>query len=217
MAAHVPLRIVIVEDQVMFREIIRKVCVEEFGHEVVGEAGDGSSGLRVILASAPDLVLLDLSLPDMDGLAVIEVLRKALSKSRIIAISSARGSYTLFQLERASIDGFVDKASNSLANLREAIQTVGSGRRYFSAMFSRAREARLADPSSFDKVLSDRERDVLGLIGMSLDDREIATRLEIAPKTAEALRARIMAKLDLHSTPKLIRFAIANGFTQLGT
>ena len=65
-------------------------------------------------------------------------------------------------------------------------------------------------------AFSERERDVLGLIGLSLDDREIASRLEIAPKTAESLRARIMAKLNVHSTPKLIRFAISNGFTQLG-
>jgi DNA-binding NarL/FixJ family response regulator len=214
MPAHVPLRIVVVEDQVMFREIIRKVCVEEFGHEVVGEACDGRSGLREILAQAPDLVLLDLNLPDIDGFAVIDLLRQAQSKARIIAISAARGSYTLYQLEQASIDGFVDKASNSLANLREAIQTVGSGRKYFSSVLAREREARLADPASFDKVLSDRERSVLALIGRSLDDREIASRLRIAPKTAESFRTRIMAKLNLHSTPKLIRFAISNGFTR---
>jgi DNA-binding NarL/FixJ family response regulator len=215
MVAHVPLRIVIVEDHVMFREIIRKLCVEEFGHQVVGEAGDGRSGIRKILEASPDLVLLDLNLPDIDGFGVIDVLHKALSKSRIIAISVAHGSYLLYQLERASIDGFVDKASNSLATLREAIQTVGSGRRYFSAVFAKARAARLADPASFEKVLSDRERHVLGLIGLSLDDREIASRLRITPKTAESFRARIMAKLNVHSTPKLIRFAIANGFTPL--
>jgi DNA-binding NarL/FixJ family response regulator len=169
----------------------------------------------VILAAAPDLVLLDLNLPDIDGFSVIDVLRKAQSKSRIIAISAARGSYTLFQLEHASIDGFVDKASNSLANLREAIQTVGSGKRYFSAIFAKDKEARLADPVSFDKVLSDRERSVLALIGLSLDDSEIASRLRIAPKTAGSFRTRIMAKLNVHSTPKLIRFAISNGFTRI--
>ena len=214
MAAHAPLRIVIVEDQVMFREIMRKVCVEEFGHDVVGEAADGRTGLREALARAPDLVLLDLNLPDLDGFEVIDILRKAKSTARIIAISAARGSYTLYQLEHASIDGFVDKASNSLANLREAIQTVGAGRKYFSSIVARDKEARRADPASFEKVLSERERAVLALIGQSLDDREIASRMGIAPKTAEAFRTRIMAKLNVHGTPKLIRFAIANGFTR---
>jgi DNA-binding NarL/FixJ family response regulator len=210
-----PLRIVIVEDHLMFREIMRKVCVEEFGHDVVGEAEDGSSALSVILSTAPDLVLLDLSLPCLDGFSVIECLRIAGSKARIVVITSAREPYILYRIDRASIDGFVDKSTNSLKHLRDAITAVGSGRRYFSTAFTRAREARLANPASFDKVLSDRERTALGLIGLSLTDREIAEQLKIAPKTASSFRSKIMLKLNVPSTPKLIRFAIENGFTRM--
>jgi DNA-binding NarL/FixJ family response regulator len=210
-----PLRIVIVEDHLMFREIMRKVCVEEFGHDVVGEAEDGSSALSVILSTAPDLVLLDLGLPSMDGFGVIEFLRNAGSKARIIVITSAREPYTLYRVDRAAIDGFVDKSTNSLKHLRDAIAAVGSGRRYFSAAFTRAREARLANPASFDKILSDRERTALGLIGRSLTDHEIAEQLKIAPKTASSFRSKIMLKLNVRGTPKLIRFAIENGFTQM--
>jgi DNA-binding NarL/FixJ family response regulator len=199
----------------MFREIMRKVCVEEFGHNVVGEAEDGSSALRVILSATPDLVLLDLSLPSLDGFGVIEVLRRAGSKARIIIITSAREPYTLYRLERAAVEGFVDKSSNSIETLRDAIAAVGSGRRYFSAAFVKARDTRLANPASFDKVLSDRERTALGLIGLSLTDREIGARLKIAPKTAGSFRSKIMLKLNVRGTPKLIRFAIENGFTRV--
>jgi DNA-binding NarL/FixJ family response regulator len=215
MTAHPRLRIAIVEDHLMFREIIRKICTDDFGHEVVAEAADGNSALRLILGSSPDVVLLDISLPDMDGISVIEVLRKARSATRIIAITSAKGAYTLYRLERAGVDGFVDKGSNSLRDLREAIEAVGAGKRYFSAAFLKARKDRMANPFSFDKVLSDREREALSLIGLSLSDREIGARLKVAPKTAETFRTRLMHKLDLHSTPKLIRFAIENGFTQV--
>lgn len=215
MAPHPRLRIAIVEDHLMFREIIRKICADDFGHEVVAEAADGNSALGAILGSSPDLVLLDISLPDMDGFSVIEVLRKAGSKARIIAITSAKGAFTLYRLERAAVQGFIDKSTSSLKNLREAIEAVGSGRSYFSPAFAKAKAARLADPGSFDKVLSDRERDVLELIGHSLSDEEIGGRLGIMPKTAESFRTKIMNKLDIHSTPKLIRFAIENGFTQV--
>ncbi|MCF7687510.1 MAG: response regulator transcription factor [Cephaloticoccus sp.] len=209
------MRIVIVEDHQMFREVIHKMCVNDFGHQVVGEAGDGATALRVILGEQPDLLLLDLQLPDMDGFTIIETVRKILPKLRIIAITSAQGDYTLYRVERAEIDGFVDKNANSLESLRGAIEMVGRGKRYLAPSFLQAKAKRLANPGSFDKVLSERERVVLGLIGQSCSDDEIAKRLKITAKTSATFRQRIMRKLDMHSTPKLMRFAIENGFTQV--
>jgi len=208
------MRIVVAEDHQMFREVIRKVC-GEFGHEVVGEAEDGPATLRVTLSTEPDLLLLDLNLPGLDGFGVVEVLRKAGLPVRVIALTSARGDYTAFRVDRAGFDGFVDKNTNSLESLRAAIEAVGSGRRYFSKSFVRMNASRKQNPGSFDKVLSDRELSVLELIGGSLSDEEIADRLGINPKTAETHRQRIMDKLNIHGTPKLIRFAIESGFTQM--
>lgn len=210
-----PMRIVIVEDHQMFREVIHKVCVNDFGHEVVGQAGDGASAVRVILSEQPDLLLLDLQLPDTDGFTIIETVRKILPRLRIIAITSARGDYTLFRVDRAGIQGFVDKNANSLDSLREAIEIVASGKTYLAPSFLKARAERQADPGSFDKVLTERERVVLSLIGQSCDDQEIARRLNISPKTASTFRSRIMSKLNVHGTPKLMRFAIDHGFTQV--
>lgn len=209
------MRIVIVEDHQMFREVIHKVCVSDFGHDVVGAAGDGATALKMILEQQPDLLLLDLHLPDMDGFMVIETVRKVLPHLRIIAITSARGDYTLYRVERAGIEGFVDKNANSLDSLREAIEMVAAGKRYLAPSFEQAKARRRADPGSFDKVLTERERVVLAHIGQSLSDDEIAVKLNITVKTAATFRHRIMNKLNLHSTPKLIRFAIDQGFTQV--
>jgi len=208
------MRIVIAEDHQMFREVIRKVCAE-FGHQVVGEAEDGPSTLRAVLGTAPDVLLLDLSLPGLDGFGVVDVLRKAGLAIRVIALTSARGDYTAYRVERAGFDGFVDKNTNSLESLKAAIEAVGAGRTYFSRSYVQMNAARKQNPGSFDKVLSDRELSVLELIGSSLSDEEIAIRLGINPKTAETHRQRIMDKLNIHGTPKLIRFAIENGFTQM--
>ncbi len=209
------MRIVIVEDHQMFREVIRKVCVSDFGYNVVGEAGNGAEALKVILAEQPDLLLLDLHLPDTDGFAIIDTVRKILPDIRIIAITSARGDYTLFRVERAQIQGYVDKNANSLESLREAIEMVSKGKRYLSPSYQEAKARRMANPGSFDKVLTERERVVLALIGESLSDDEIAEKLSISENTASTFRGRIMKKLNLHGTPKLIRFAIDHGFTQV--
>jgi DNA-binding NarL/FixJ family response regulator len=215
MGTRAAMRIVIAEDHEMFREVIRRVCIDDFGCAVVGEAADGPAAIRMVLAAEPELLLLDLNLPAIDGFGVIDVLRRAHSAVRVIALTSARGDYTVFRVERAGFHGFVDKGGNSLANLRAAIEAVAAGRRYFSSAFVQAAAARRADPISFDKVLSERERAVLGLIGGSLSDEEIARQLSIHPKTAETHRQRIMDKLNIHGTPKLIRFAIEQGFTQV--
>jgi DNA-binding NarL/FixJ family response regulator len=209
------MRIAIAEDHHMFREVIRKVCVDEFGYEVVAEAVDGPEAIRVALTTQPDLLLLDLNLPGLDGFAVLEAIRKARCPAKVIAFTSARGDYTVFRIEKAGFDGFVDKGTDSLVQLRLAIESVAKGKRFYSDTFHQAREARLKNPLSFDKVLSDRERECLGLIGGSFSDDEIAVRMGIARRTVSTFRQKIMDKLDVHNAPKLIRFATEHGFTQV--
>lgn len=209
------MRIVIVEDHQMFREVIHKVCTSDFGYQVVGQAGDGATALQVILREQPDLLLLDLQLPDLDGFTIIDTVRKVLPSLRIIAITSARGEYTLYRVERAGIQGYVDKNVNSIDSLHEAIETVADGRKYMSPSFLKARAQRVADPASFDKVLTEREVTVLAMIGRSYSDAEIGERLGISAYTAATFRQRIMKKLNISGTPKLIRYAIERGFTQV--
>lgn len=206
-------RIVIVEDHLMFREVLRKVCVEELRHEVVGEADDGQRAVELVTQTRPDLVLLDLHLPNLDGFGVVEAIRKVAPAIRILVLSSHCDEYTVFRAERLRVQGFVDKNTNSVGALKAAVTTVLEGRVSFSEAFLRVKAARINDPVSFDKLLTDRERTVLALLGEPLADEEIATRLKISQETVEKHRFNLLRKLNLRTTAELIRYAREHGFT----
>ena len=130
----------------------------------------------------------------------------------MIALTSARGGYTLYRIEREGFDGHVDKTSGTLASFREALLATHQGKRYFSPAFVSERTARLLDPNAFDKVLSDRELEVLHWVAQALDDYEIARKMGIRPRTVETFRGRILKKLDIRGTPRLMGFAMRLGF-----
>lgn len=207
------MRIVIVEDHLMFREVLRKVCVQELGHQVVGEADDGERAVEIVARTKPDLLLLDLHLPSLDGFAVVEAVRERAPHVKILVLSSHCDEYTVFRSERAHVQGFVDKNTNSVAMLKSAIGAVAQGRVWFSDVFVKAKAARHRDPRSFDKLLTDRERAVLMLVGLPLSDAEIARELEISEETVEKHRFNILRKLELQTTTELVRYAREHGFT----
>lgn len=206
-------RIVIVEDHLMFRDVLRKVCVEDLRHEVVGETDDGRKAVEIVRATLPDLVLLDLHLPNLDGFGVVDEIRKTAPEARVLVLSSHCDGYTVFRAERARVQGFVDKNTNTVATLKTAIGAVADGRVWFSDAFRGVKAARHRDPHSFDKLLTERERDVLSLVGAPLADRQIAERLKISVETVEKHRFNILRKLGLNSTPDLVRYARDHGFT----
>ncbi len=208
-----PLRIVIAEDQQMFREVLRRVCVREFNHDIVGEAQDGVTAVRIVTEERPHVLLLDIGLPKLDGFAVARAVRQTSPSTLIIAVTAAHHAFTIFRIEREGFDGYIDKGSNSLSTIRAAVDAVTRGQRYYSALFVAERTARLRDPCSFDKVLSDREIEVLSLIGLGLNNEEISVKLGICSRTAETFRHHILRKLKVPGTPKLIRLAIDLGFS----
>jgi two-component system, NarL family, response regulator NreC len=209
------MRIVLAENELMFRDALRLACVENRRHEVVGEASDGEEAVRVVTAAQPEVLLLEIDLPRLDGFAVAETLRQQSRLTQIIAVTAARGSYTVFRIERCNFHGYVDKGTNPLSAVREAIAAAEAGRRYFAPQFTAAREERMRDPKGFDKVLSERELEVLGYIGRSMNDDEIGATLGIAARTVETFRHRILQKLGIAGTPKLIRYALEKGFTPM--
>jgi len=208
-------KIIIVEDHLMIRDVIKKVCSSEFGYTVVGETDSGVQAVDLILKHRPDAVILDLSLPDMDGFNVADRVLKVMPSLRILMLSSHCDDYTLFRVEKSGVHGFIDKNSNTVEILRDALKAIAEGRIYFSQTFQAARMARRSDPRSFIKVLSDWERAILSLIGQGLSDEEIGERLNLSPRTVQTHRSNILRKLDLKGTPKLIAFAVENGFTQI--
>ena len=206
------MRIVIVEDHLLFREILRKLCADELRHEVVGEAGDGESAVELIARVAPDLVLLDLHLPKLDGFGVLDAIRQAAPRLKVLVLSSHCDEYTVFRAERARVQGFVDKNTNTVATLKQAITTVEDGRVWYSDAFKKTKAARHEDPKSFDKLLGDRERDVLVQIGALVALPEIARRLGLSCDTVEKHRSNLLKKLNLASTADLARYARERGF-----
>lgn len=197
----------------MFREAIRKVCERELGHQVVGECGTGAEAIALTRALQPEGLLLDISLPDIDGLTVVDRLNRAGLFPRVLMLSSHCDDYTLFRVEKSGIAGYVDKNANSAVVLGDALQAVAAGHCYYSAVFQAVRERRRQNPQAFTKVLTEWELEILALIGLGLSDEEIAARLELSPRTVQTHRSNLLRKLRISSTPKLMRFAIENGFT----
>ena len=185
------------------------------GCRVVGEAGTGRNAKRVIGVTKPDLVVLDLHLPDGDGFEVAEFIRIRLPDCRILMISSHCDDYTLLLIERSGAHGFVDKNSQSIKMVGQAIRAVARGKAWFSPAYEEARLARATDPANFAKLLSERECTVLSLIGLSRTNKEIAGRLGITPLTAQTHRNHIMRKLGVSRSAKLIQFAYAHGFVRV--
>lgn len=206
-------RLVLIEDHALFLDTLQRFCAEDLGHEIAGTARDGRTGVELILRLQPDLVLLDLELPELDGFGVVEAIRHALPRVRIVILSSHCDAYTVYRAERARVQGFVDKTGSTTEALAHALRLVLDGRVWFSEAFLTAKAARHADAAAFDKVLSEREREVLGLLGQPMRDDEVAMRLGLSPQTVEKHRFNILGKLGLPTTTDLVRYAQAHGFT----
>lgn len=206
-------RIVIVEDHVLMRDFLRTVCEREFGHLIVGEAERGRAAIATILAAQPDLVLLDLCLPDLDGFEVLERVRGAtLESPRVLALTAYHDLYTVYRVEKSPILGLIDKRSMSVSTLARAIAEVGEGRPFFPEEFRRMQALRRSDPLAFDKVLTNREQTMLLLVGKLLSDAEIAAKLDLSERTVENHRLAIMHKLGFRTKAELMRYVRDNGF-----
>ncbi len=208
------MKIAIVEDHLMMRDVLRKACRDEFGHEIVAEADTGAAAINAIRRSRPEIVLLDLHLPDLDGFSVLNAIRQTQADCRVLILSSYCDDYTVFQVEQAHVQGFIDKNSSTVAVLRDALAIVEKGGVYFSETFKKAKADRRNNPHAFDKLLTDREQTILGMIGNLLTDYEIAARLSISDQTVAKHRFNIMRKFDLRSTAELARYARDHGFNQ---
>jgi DNA-binding NarL/FixJ family response regulator len=207
------MKIAIVEDERLFRDVLRKACVADLGHEVVGEAGTGREALVVVPATVPDLLVLDVHLPDMDGLEVLEALRRKRALIRTLIISSYFDECMLGRIEQAAVQGFIDKSTNTVAELSQALSAIERGCTYFAPPYTEARRAHSRNPVAFDKLLTAREQTILGLVGEPLSDAEIAAQLNLSPETVEKHRFNIMRKLGLHSRAESARFARRCGLT----
>lgn len=202
---------VVAEDMLMFRELVVRACLG-LGHHVVGETDRGDHAVDLCRSAAPDVLLLDMRLPDIDGFGVVEALRSSRLGTKIIALTAYTSDLFFYRLEHADICGYVDKNSQTSVALGEALAAVGAGLRWFSPTYQEARMKRIRDPHAFSKLLTRSEQNVLTLIGEACTDVEIAAQLGITARTAQTHRSNIMQKLGIESTPKLVVYARSKGF-----
>jgi DNA-binding NarL/FixJ family response regulator len=206
-------RVIIVEDQRMIAEFFALHC-RDLGLQVMQQCGTCREGLAAIRVHQPDLVLMDISLPDGNGLELAKTVLDELPRIKILAISSHRDPWTMLQVQRIGIHGFVDKHDQRPDVLSEAIKAVLGGRVYYTPIVNESSATIRRDPKAFIRVLSDYETKILSIIGESKTDDEIGAILGISPATVQSRRRDIMRKLDVHTTPKLIHYAIINGLTR---
>ncbi len=209
------MKIGIIEDQAMFRDFLKKIVEDHFKYEVVAESETGEEGIRLCREFKPDLLLLDLNLPDMEGLDVAYKILRELPRLKVLALSSEVDDYTLYKVLNSGIHGYVDKNAQPMMVLKEAIEVISHGRLYFTAVVQEARQALSHDPNAFSKILTPREQTLLSLMGCGLSNEEIAEKTALRASTIQGHRRNIMGKLNVHTTPELIRYAVDKGFAKI--
>lgn len=205
------MKIVIVEDQLILREALCRACAEQFHHEVVAAVDDGSRAIEAILRTRPDAVILDLELPVLDGFTVIETVRIAGCEARFVVLSGFLDPFTVYRVQQLHVSGFVDKNASGMERLGEALAVVAKGGVFFTEAFQKQAAERRKDPRAFDKLLTDREREILRLMGDLLTDQQIATALQMTPHRVSNLRVSIQSKLGLDSRIEVTQYARSRG------
>lgn len=206
--------VVVIEDQILFRDLLVKALEAEELFELIGEAMTGSEGLELCRADPPDLVLLDVQLPDQDGLEVASKLLGEFPDIRILALTSLKDDFTIRRVLEYALAGYVEK-DQPLPVLLEAIRSVARGKTYYTQTFDDLRREMAADPNAYYKILSVREQQVLRLVAEGFSSPDIAKKLDLSLRTAENHRYNIMKKLDLGSVAELVIFAIKHGIRKI--
>jgi len=211
------IKVLVVDDHPVVRKGLQS-CLARHGHlRIVGEAADGDEALRKARELSPDVVLMDISMPGMDGLAVTEVLRKEAPRVKVLVLSVHSNKSSIFRVIQAGAHGYVSKEAPPEELLR-AIETVYGGEPHFSEDIARAALTEFVNSGGKKEPfaqLTSRERQVLVLIAEGKSNKEIADKLDIGVRTIETHRERIMRRLNIHSVAGLTKYAIANGLVSL--
>ncbi|MBS2039476.1 response regulator transcription factor [bacterium] len=200
--------VLIVEDHPVVRSGIKMLLTEELDIEVLGEASNGREALTALETLKPDLLLLDISMPEVNGLEVTQHVREKYPTMPILILTMHEDERYFFQLLRAGATGYIVKgaAPNDLVS---AVRAVAAGQAYLYPSLARllAKEP--------DTVLSARELEVLQLTAQGLTAREVGKKLSISSNTVERHRANIMSKLGVSNRAELIRYAIRRGLLSI--
>jgi DNA-binding NarL/FixJ family response regulator len=209
-----PIRVLVADDHMIVRTGIRHVLESEPGFEVVGEAANGTEALALTAKLHPDIVVLDISMPDISGLELAARLSGAGSGARVLILSMHNNAEYVLESVRAGAHGYLLK-DTAATELRTAIRAICQGESYFSPPVASRLSAAVRgehdpQPAGLDQ-LTGREREVLQGIAQGRTNKEIATELGISHRTVETHRESLMRKLQIRTVAELTRFALGAG------
>jgi DNA-binding NarL/FixJ family response regulator len=215
------LKVMVVDDHAVVRQGIRAVVEGAEGVEVVADAGSGPEAIGLVAKTSPDVVVLDVNMPEMDGLEVTRRLRAGGNDCRILILSMHDNPEYVLEALRAGADGYVLKDADP-SELREAVRVVAAGKEYLSERVTHQLSVALRAELERDKQrgrlerLTPREREVMFRVAEGKTSREIGDDLGISHRTVETHRERVMAKLRMKSVADLTRFVVEMGLEDEG-
>lgn len=210
------IKILIVDDHQLVRVGLRRLLEDEKDLKVVGEAADGKEAIELARKLNPDVILMDVAMPIMDGMeATKRLVKKRKDPARVIILTMHADEHYAARLLRMGASGYVVKDA-APAELIEAIRTVSEGKRFVSATLREALALRVVDGLGEEPMdlLTDREFQVLGRLAAGATNREIANELSVSVKTIDAHRLNLLAKLGLRNNAELAKFAMRHNIVQ---
>ena len=205
------IRILLADDHAMVRQGFRMILAAQPDMEIVGEAGNGREAVALAGELQPDVVVMDVAMPELNGIEATRRITAESPRTRVLALSMYKDSVYVREILRAGARGFLLKDAIE-RDLLAAVRCVAGGEGYLSPAVSEAvlsdYRRHVTDPLD---LLSSREREVLQMIAEGKTNKEIATSLNLSVYTVDAHRGRIMEKLNLHSVGELVRFAVRKG------
>jgi len=214
------IRVLIADDHAVVRQGLRSLLEQEPGITVVGEVADGRSAVRLSTELAPDVVIMDITMPDLNGIEATHQIKASSPDTKIVALSIHSDRRMVARMLSAGASAYLTKDS-PFEELTRAVRTVIGNQTYLSPQIADTvtkeyvRNLLREDESSPAPDLSDREREVLQLLAEGHSTKQTASQLHVSEKTIETHRRQIMRKLNLHSLAELTKFAIREGLTSL--
>jgi DNA-binding NarL/FixJ family response regulator len=208
------IRVLLVDDHTLVRAGIRSLLEKMPGVEVMGEASNGREALEFVRLQLPNLVLMDIAMRDLGGLEALPRIRKSFPAVKVVILSAHANEEYVIRALRSGASGYMLKDAAAV-ELELVIKSVAHGKTYLSPSISRpiidSYLQRVGGESSPLDQLTTRQREIVQLIAEGKNTKEIASMLKISVKTVEAHRLQLMARLDIHDVPGLVRYAIRSG------